>query len=132
MVWRQGVSFAFAKHFGKLVVCHRNGREVDSFRMNGSGMEFASMEGGAQAVSYGTLELAGLRKSGGTDDLDGWGLVVGCSQCVRGWIAYWQSMVWKCFSRAWGSWTGMLGHSECDTTQYPVNQWIVVGEPVMS
>src|SRR6266571_2479362 len=100
--------------------------------MNGSGMEFASMEGGAQAVSYGTLESAGLRKSGGTDNLDGWGLAVGCAQCVRGRIAYWRSMVWKCFGRAWGSWTGVLGRSERDTTQYPVNQWIVAGKPVMS
>ena len=92
-----------------------NGREVDSFRINGSGMEFASMEGGAQAVSYGTLESAGLHKSGGTDDLDGWGLAVRCSQCVRGRIAYWRSVVWKCFGRAQGSWTGVLGHLEHDT-----------------
>src|SRR6266581_5886012 len=117
MVWCQGVSFAFAKHFGKLVVCHRNSREVDSFRMNGSGMEFASMEGGAQAVSYRTLESAGLCERGGTDDLDGWGLAVRCSRCVRGQIAYWWSMVWKCFGRAWGSWTGVLGRSERDTTR---------------
>src|SRR6266705_4575827 len=130
MVWHQGVSFAFAKHFGKLVVRRRNSREVDSFRMNGSGTEFASTEGGAQAVSYGTLELAGLCESGGTDDLDGWGLAVGCAWCVGGRIAYWRSMVWKCFGRARGSWTGVLGCSECDTTRYPVNQWIVAGEPV--
>src|SRR6266571_6841286 len=132
MVWHQGVSFAFAKHFGKLMVCHRNSREVGSFRMNGSGMEFASTEGGAQAVSYRTLESAGLHESGRTDDLDGWGLVVGCSRCVGGRIAYWQSMVRKCFGRARGSWTSVLGHSERDTTRYPVNQRIVVGEPVMS
>src|SRR6266700_3580080 len=115
MPQHQGVSFAFAKHFGKLVVHCRNGREVDSFRMNGSGMEFASMERGAQAVSYGTLESAGLRESSGTDDPDGWGLVVRCARCVRGWIAYWRSMVRKCFSRAQGSWTGVLGRSERDT-----------------
>src|SRR6266581_1470127 len=122
MVWHQGVSFAFAKHFGKLVVHCRNGREVDSFRMNGSGTEFASTEGGAQAVSYRTLELAGLCESGGTDNLDGWGLAVGCFWCVRGQIAYWWSMVWKCFGRAWGSWTGVLSCLERDTTRYPVNQ----------
>src|SRR6266705_5985092 len=130
MVWHQGVSFAFAKHFGKLVVRRRNGREVNSFRMNGSGAEFASTEGGAQAVSYGTLELAGLREHGRTDDLDGWGLVVGCARCVGGRIAYWRSMVRKCFGRAWGSWTSVLGRLEHDTTRYPVNQWIVAGEPV--
>src|SRR6266700_1020080 len=125
MPQHQGVSFAFAKHFGKPVVRCWNGREVDSFRMNGNGTEFASTEGGAQAVSYRTLESAGLRESSGTDDLNGWGLAVGCSRCVRGQIAYWWSMVQKCFGRAQGSWTGVLGRSERDTTQYPVNQWIV-------
>src|SRR6266581_794414 len=115
MVWHQGVSFAFAKHFGKLVVCCRNSGEVDSFRMNRSGTEFASMEGGAQAVSYGTLKSAGLHESGGTDDLDGWSLAVGCAWCVGGRIAYWQNMVWKCFGRAQGNWTGVLGHLERDT-----------------
>src|SRR6266700_6546345 len=110
MPQHQGVSFAFAKHFSKLVVRHRNSGEVDSFRMNGNGTEFASTEGGAQAVSYRTLESAGLHESSGTDDLDGWGLAVGCAWCVRGRIAYWWSMVQKCFGRAWGSWTGVLSH----------------------
>src|SRR6266581_940925 len=102
MVWHQGVSFAFAKHFGELVVRCQNGREVDSFRMNGSGTEFASTEGGAQAVSYGTLESAGLCKSGGTDDLNGWGLVVGCARCVGGQIAYWWGMGPEVFQQSLG------------------------------
>jgi len=100
MVWHQSISFAFAKHFGKLVVCRWNGREVNNFRMDGGRTKFTSSEGGAQAVSYGALKSAALSESGGTDDLDGWSLAVRCAWCVRGWIAYWWNMVWKCFSRA--------------------------------